>query len=310
MTNETAVPDVTTSKDRRLIHVQATNMDSTQLTDLVGLVMSCLQSGETIQAISTNLNVQIFSLPLGDLEVPPLQVVGAVNPALIAKVARDTNVAYTRALGDNSVIPWADDTEENKMALVRAVLHRLRFRLSAEQQHEAWAASKVADGWSYGPVKDAEAKTHPQLVAYADLSPEQKMKDYLFGAIVDSMFSNLPVPQSENLRPVQRAGAALGEDGRNHVTYENCSFLDIKMGNLFRFADDPTGHVWVATSDVFINYTDSHAVWSVDSTPYDMTNIDAQLNGGVAADHEVQNVVEQTTVTDTAPAADFTGDDA
>ncbi len=46
----------------------------------------------------------------------------------------------------------------------------------AENVHEVWACSRIAEGWRYGPVKDIEKKETPLLIPYADL-PESE-KDY------------------------------------------------------------------------------------------------------------------------------------
>jgi RyR domain len=46
---------------------------------------------------------------------------------------------------------------------------------------------KLADGWIYGVEKDAESKTHPCLLPYAELPVEQRRKDALFRAIVQSL---------------------------------------------------------------------------------------------------------------------------
>lgn len=35
----------------------------------------------------------------------------------------------------------------------------------AENVHDVWAVGRMAEGWVYGPVKDLEKKTTPQLVA-------------------------------------------------------------------------------------------------------------------------------------------------
>ena len=47
----------------------------------------------------------------------------------------------------------------------------------AENVHEVWAASRTAEGWSYGPVRDDEKKQTPCLVPYADLPEEEKQYD-------------------------------------------------------------------------------------------------------------------------------------
>jgi len=46
---------------------------------------------------------------------------------------------------------------------------------------------KEADGWKYGPVKDAEKKEHPCFRPYNLLPRDQKAKDYIFRAIVHAL---------------------------------------------------------------------------------------------------------------------------
>jgi hypothetical protein len=45
-------------------------------------------------------------------------------------------------------------------------------------------AHKIAEGWVYGAVKDPEAKTHPCIMPFDDLPPEQRAKDYIFRGVV------------------------------------------------------------------------------------------------------------------------------
>ena len=47
----------------------------------------------------------------------------------------------------------------------------------AENVHEVWAASRIAQGWTYGSVRDDEKKQTPCLVPYADLPEEEKQYD-------------------------------------------------------------------------------------------------------------------------------------
>ncbi len=46
----------------------------------------------------------------------------------------------------------------------------------ARNVHEVWAASRMAQGWTYGEKRDDVKKTHPCLVPYEEL-PEVE-KDY------------------------------------------------------------------------------------------------------------------------------------
>lgn len=59
---------------------------------------------------------------------------------------------------------------------------------TAEQNHEAWMAYKAAEGWKWGPTKDAGLKTHPCMVPYGALGPFARSKDAVFHAIVRTMF--------------------------------------------------------------------------------------------------------------------------
>ncbi|MBQ8435019.1 MAG: Ryanodine receptor Ryr [Oscillospiraceae bacterium] len=47
----------------------------------------------------------------------------------------------------------------------------------AENVHEVWAKGRIADGWTYGKVRDDNARTTPCLVPYNELSEEEKSFD-------------------------------------------------------------------------------------------------------------------------------------
>lgn len=49
--------------------------------------------------------------------------------------------------------------------------------LIAENVHEVWAEGRVAEGWTYGPVKDSEKKETPCLVPYDQLTDAEKAYD-------------------------------------------------------------------------------------------------------------------------------------
>lgn len=55
-------------------------------------------------------------------------------------------------------------------------LDRLTERL-AENAHDLWAVQRMAEGWSYGPHRDDQAKKHPCLVPYAALPDSEKEYD-------------------------------------------------------------------------------------------------------------------------------------
>jgi hypothetical protein len=47
----------------------------------------------------------------------------------------------------------------------------------AALEHERWMRDEAAAGWTYGPVRNDEAKKHPSMRPYAEISPEEKDKD-------------------------------------------------------------------------------------------------------------------------------------
>jgi hypothetical protein len=104
----------------------------------------------------------------------------------IARVCHEANRAYCLALGDTSQLPWNESPDWQRSSAQLGVENALTGA-SPEQSHESWLAEKAANGWKYGPVKDADAKTHPCFVPYADLPADQRAKDALFVAIVNAL---------------------------------------------------------------------------------------------------------------------------
>ena len=111
-----------------------------------------------------------------------------MTPVQIAQVAHEVNRAYCASIGDDSQPAWADAPDwQRQSALAGVEMHLANPDATPEQSHESWLAVKLADGWAYGPVKNAELKQHPCFMPYAGLPPEQKSKDYLFRAVVHAM---------------------------------------------------------------------------------------------------------------------------
>lgn len=102
----------------------------------------------------------------------------------IARVCHEANRAWQIVTGDPAPSPeWDTAPEWQRTSAAEGVKAALDGATS-EQLHLSWVNSKLADGWTYGPVKDAQAKTHPCLVPYDQLPAEQRLKDHLFHAIV------------------------------------------------------------------------------------------------------------------------------
>ena len=110
--------------------------------------------------------------------------------ATIARAAHEANRALCLAHGDASQRAWDDAEEWQRKSAIEGVAVALAGA-TPEQQHDAWSASKIADGWTFGEVKDPAAKTHPCLIPYEALPPHQRAKDGLYIGVVKAMAAAL-----------------------------------------------------------------------------------------------------------------------
>ena len=103
----------------------------------------------------------------------------------LARICHEVNRAYCAALGDHSQPAWEAAPEWQRESARNGVkFHMENPEAGPEGSHENWLKQKAAEGWSYGPVKDPELKTHPCFVPYNQLPQEQRAKDYIFTAVV------------------------------------------------------------------------------------------------------------------------------
>ncbi len=112
-----------------------------------------------------------------------------MNVEQIARVCHETNRAYCATIDDLTQLPWYEAPEWQRQSAIDGVnfhldAHGRGEMPSPDASHNSWLATKRADGWTYGPVKDAEKKEHPCFVPYDELPREQRLKDYLFGRVV------------------------------------------------------------------------------------------------------------------------------
>ncbi|MGL5156740.1 MAG: RyR domain-containing protein [Aeromonas veronii] len=135
-----------------------------------------------------------------------------MQPLHIATVAHAVNAAYCAVLGDRSQSPWELAPEwQQQSALAGVTMHLANPDATPEQSHESWLAEKIAAGWTYGPVKDAELKQHPCCVPYAELPIEQRVKDHLFKAVVNSIAAlpDVAAPLLDELNELRNRYATL-----------------------------------------------------------------------------------------------------
>lgn len=74
---------------------------------------------------------------------------------------------------ENEYIPRPADTSGIELPEELALL----TETMARNVHEVWAASRMAQGWSYGPERDDRLRRHPGLVPYEELTEQERDYD-------------------------------------------------------------------------------------------------------------------------------------
>jgi hypothetical protein len=106
----------------------------------------------------------------------------------IARVCHEANRAYCSTIGDDSQPSWEDAPDWQRESAINGVLfHQDNPLANPIDSHESWMKEKLEAGWTYGAVKDPDAKTHPCILPYHELPLEQRLKDSLFMAIVHAL---------------------------------------------------------------------------------------------------------------------------
>lgn len=99
----------------------------------------------------------------------------------IAKAGYEVCRAFEISNGITNDTDWEKLDKTRKDNLTKAVgMLRSKKRTHVSSIHESWIDNMIRNGWSYGKVYDAEAKTHPDMIDYRSLSPLHRAKDKLF----------------------------------------------------------------------------------------------------------------------------------
>ena len=111
---------------------------------------------------------------------------------VIARVCHEVNRAYCQACGDNSILPWDEESEDKRVSIISGVEYAVSGDRSPEEMHQAWLAGMEQAGWKYGDEKDEEERTHPCMLPYEELPLVQRIKDHLFTAVVQELQNVAP----------------------------------------------------------------------------------------------------------------------
>ena len=92
----------------------------------------------------------------------------------IAAVAHNVLRVHNKAIGRMG-ISWLDLPHFERDCLRGSVIYAMTNRgASAEQLQQAWCIERMADGWTYGTAFDLDAKQHPALLPFGELSAHDR----------------------------------------------------------------------------------------------------------------------------------------
>jgi hypothetical protein len=111
----------------------------------------------------------------------------------VARVCHEANRAWQQVTGDPVVSPPWDDVPQWQRDSAVAGVREALDGASPAQLHALWCEEKWNTGWTFGPEKDPERRTHPCLVPYDQLPADQLVKDHLFSAIVTALGGTIGV---------------------------------------------------------------------------------------------------------------------
>lgn len=137
----------------------------------------------------------------------------------IAIVCHEANRAYCQTIGDDSQKPWEEAEQWQRDSAIKGVEYAaLHPDAPPSAQHGAWMEDKLAQGWKYGPVKDAAKKEHPCIMPYDGLPLEQRIKDSLFRGVVFAFLNPLAMAGAERAAggSTSPAPKRVPRDARSH----------------------------------------------------------------------------------------------
>ena len=118
----------------------------------------------------------------------------AVEWENLSEEFRESNRAQARSISEKlNMAGFAYDAGDTPFPSVEEFDQQTTLLL-AQSEHIRWMQEKLANGWTYAPVRDNGLKRHPCLVPYDDLPVEEQQKD------IDVINNIIPLLKSVGLR--------------------------------------------------------------------------------------------------------------
>jgi len=97
----------------------------------------------------------------------------------VYEAARIENKAAKRPINPET---WDKRDKRFRQNMICAVQRQCGGRrlTSPKALHDAWVTTYEKMGWKYGPKRDVNLKTHPDMVAFNKLGRKEREKDWVF----------------------------------------------------------------------------------------------------------------------------------
>ncbi len=87
------------------------------------------------------------------------------------------------------IIPehWAEREEDFRAQFLPVIERQCGpdYSIDAEALHDDWVKVYEKNGWVYGPKRDREKRTHPDMVPYWELGQLERDKDAVFVSLCE-----------------------------------------------------------------------------------------------------------------------------
>ena len=119
-----------------------------------------------------------------------------MHTTYIARIANEINRVYAYCIGQEK-----SKFEQLKPEEIENIKIGVKFCLAnptttPEEIHAKWRETKLAAGWSYGPIINLHLKQHPNMINFYNLPISERIKDHIFVALVkelNNLFQQLKI---------------------------------------------------------------------------------------------------------------------
>jgi hypothetical protein len=111
-----------------------------------------------------------------------------MNVEDIAEIAYALHVRSCQLFGDLTHSTYRDNEADAKARFRAGIdFHLANPKASAKAAHESWMAARTAEGWAPGAKKDIRARSHPQLVPWAEVPQHRRMQYDMIATVVRTL---------------------------------------------------------------------------------------------------------------------------